>query len=102
MPAALLSLLMVLPGFCVTKTNELIIPFAKKVSVFIGVVDAVGVPTVIFPPVLLEAPIAVGALVLFVRGNIDSGLLVATNIISTDSIAKVNIVDVVFFIVSRM
>src|SRR5215831_11516355 len=41
-PTALLPLLIVLFGFWVTKTNELIIPLAEKVSVF---VDAV----VIFP-----------------------------------------------------
>src|SRR5215472_3810995 len=48
-PAALLPLLIVLFGFWVTKTNELTIPLAEKVSVFVGVV-------VIFPVVLLDTP----------------------------------------------
>src|SRR5215467_1672908 len=56
-PAALLPLLIVLFGFWVTKTNELIIPLAEKVSVFVGVV------VVIFPLVLLGTPPADGALI---------------------------------------
>src|SRR5215467_3657679 len=56
-PAALLPILIVLFGFWVTKTNELIIPLAEKVSVFVGAV-------VIFPVVLLGTPSADGALIL--------------------------------------